>query len=191
MRRATGWAALLVGLALLATTGCGTDRPTPGQAGGTGPGQSTSGNQSASGNQAGSGGAQSGGSAGPGSTGAAGSGAAGSGAVLVDFGRQGGVAGVTDQLVVHEDGTYTLTRVKPAVNRSGRLDSAELADLRAKLASSGFAKLPPVQPGSGTDMYIYHVTYQGTQILAQQAGLADALRPAVTELTAIVERTGS
>jgi len=92
---------------------------------------------------------------------------------------------------VHEDGTYTLTRVKPAVNRSGRLDSAELADLRAKLASSGFAKLPPVQPGSGTDMYIYHVTYQGTQILAQQAGLADALRPAVTELTAIVERTGS
>ena len=184
MRRATWWSALLVGLALMATTGCGTDRPAPGQAGGTGPGQATSGNQSAPGNQATSGGSTSGRSA------PAGTGGTASGAVLIDFGRQGGIAGVTDQLVVREDGGYTLTRARPPVNRSGQLAPDELADLRAKLASSGFTKLPHVQPGGGMDMFTYHMTYQGTEILAQEAGLADALRPVVATLSAIVERSG-
>src|SRR5689334_25234570 len=118
MRRATWWSALLVGLALMATTGCGTDRPAPGQAGGTGQAtsgnQATSGDQSAPGNQATSGGSTSGRSA------PAGTGGTASGAVLIDFGRQGGIAGVTDQLVVREDGGYTLTRARPAVNRSGQ-----------------------------------------------------------------------
>ena len=175
MRRATWWSALLVGLVLMATTGCGTDRPAPGAAGGTGPGQATSGNQATSG------GSTSGRSAPAGTA---------SGAVLIDFGRQGGLAGVSDQLVVREDGGYTLTRVRPAVNRTGQLAPAELADLRAKLASSGFTKLPHVQPGGGMDMFTYHMTYQGTEILAQEAGLADALRPVVATLTAIVERSG-
>jgi hypothetical protein len=189
MRRATGWVALLVGLTLLATTGCGTDRPAPNQAGGSGPAQSASvqappGDQSAAG-------AQSGGQAGSGQSSSAGPNAPAAGGVLVDFGRQGGTAGVSDQLTVHDDGQYTLVRTKPAVNRSGQLAPAELSGLRAALAGSGFAKLPHIQPGSGTDLYTYHVTYQGTEILAQQAGLADALRPAVTMLSAIVDRNGS
>lgn len=186
MLRATRWAALLVGLALLATAGCGTDSPAPDQLGRSGPAQSTSAgstsDQSTSG-QSNSGQSTSGGSGG--STGPA------ADAVLVDFGRQGGVAGLSDQLAVREDGGYTLTRVKPAVERSGKLTPAELADLRAKLASSGFAKLPHVQPGGGTDMFTYHLTYQGTEILAQQAGLADSLRPVVDALSTIIDSGGS
>lgn len=165
MRRATRWALLLVGLALLATAGCGPDGRTPDQAGGTGPGPSPSGPSPSA--------------------------APAPDAVLVDFGRQGGFVGVSDHLVVREDGGYTLVRSRPPVNRSGQLDPGELADLRAALVRSGFTGLPHVQPGHGADLLTYHLSYHGTEILAQDGAVAEPLAPVIDLLSRIVERTGS
>lgn len=73
--------------------------------------------------------------------------------MLVEFGRQGGFAGMSDQLTVWQDGRFALVRSRPAVSRSGRLTAAEVADIRGALERSGFAGLPGVEPGRGNDLY--------------------------------------
>jgi hypothetical protein len=113
------------------------------------------------------------------------------GDVLVEFGRQGGFAGLSDQLTVRGDGSFTLNRAKPRVQRSGRLTPGELADLRRVLAESGFAQLPKVEPAQGTDLFTYQVIYDGNQILAMDGGIAPPLRPVISMLTGIVSRYGS
>ena len=66
--------------------------------------------------------------------------------------------------MVRADGTFTLVRLKPPVTRSGRIDAADLAQLRQVMAESGFAGLPQVQAsGGGADRYTYRITYRGQQ----------------------------
>src|SRR5436305_9318621 len=74
-------------------------------------------------------------------------------AVLVQFGRQGGFAGVSDQLTVRQDGGFTLVRTRPAVNRTGRLSAADLAELRQVLPSADIARQSTVQAAKGNDLY--------------------------------------
>ncbi|OLB75431.1 MAG: hypothetical protein AUI14_21085 [Actinobacteria bacterium 13_2_20CM_2_71_6] len=112
-------------------------------------------------------------------------------ATLVQFGRQGGIAGLADQLAVREDGGFTLVRARPAVNRTGQLSAAELADLRRVLDESGFAKLPRVQSAKGNDLFTYQVIYAGYEILAQDGGIEAPLRPVIGQLSGIVGRYGS
>jgi hypothetical protein len=112
--------------------------------------------------------------------------------VLVEFGRSGGFAGLSDRLIVRPDGSFTLVRLKPPVNRSGQLTGAELANLRQVLADSGFAGLPKVEATTkGNDMFTYQVTYQGSQIVAQDGAIATPLRPVISTLTGIVAKYGA
>jgi hypothetical protein len=104
------------------------------------------------------------------------------GKLLVSYGRQGGVAGVNDQLLVNTDGTYQIVRVRPKLNRKGRLSAADLAHLRKVLSGSGFAKLPAVEPARGNDLFTYQIVYAHHQVIAQDGGMVPALRPVVAEL---------
>jgi hypothetical protein len=113
------------------------------------------------------------------------------GGVLVEFGRQGGLAGLDDQLTVDRDGGFTLVRGRPAVRRAGRLTAGELSGLRRALDQSGFTKLPGVEPASGNDLFTYLVTFSGQRILAQDGGVAEPLKPVIDALTAIVGKYGS
>ncbi len=108
--------------------------------------------------------------------------------MLVQYGRQGGFAGLSDQLVVHQDGSFTLVRTKPSVNKSGRLTAAELADLRKVLDDSHFAQLPKVQPAKGNDLFTYQLVYGGSQILAVDGGIVKELQPVISMLSGIVAR---
>jgi hypothetical protein len=110
--------------------------------------------------------------------------------MLVQFGRQGGIAGVADTLEVREDGSFTVVRARPAVQRSGRLTADELAELRRVLAESGFAQLPKVQPAKGNDLFTYQVTYRDNQILAQDGGIVPQLRPVIATLSGILAKYG-
>jgi hypothetical protein len=113
-------------------------------------------------------------------------------AALVQFERQGGFAGFSDQLVIRDDGSYTLVRAKPPTNKTGRLTDAELAQLRQALTDSGFAALPQVQAsGKGADLYTYRVTYHGRTITAQDGSVAPALKPVLAALAGVVARYGS
>jgi hypothetical protein len=109
---------------------------------------------------------------------------------LVEFGRQGGIAGVSDQVVIREDGGLTVVRGRPAVNRTGQLTAAELADLRRVLEDSGFAQLPKVQSAQGADLFTYLVIYRDSEIVAQDGGIVPQLRPVIAALSSILTRYG-
>ena len=107
---------------------------------------------------------------------------------LVQFGRTGGFAGLSDSFEVREDGRFTLVRTKPAVQKSGQLTATELADLRRVLAESGFASLPKVQAARGADLFNYQVTYRDSQIMAQDGAIVPQLRPVISMLSGLVAR---
>lgn len=108
---------------------------------------------------------------------------------LVDFARQGGLAGVSDRLVIRDNGAFTLTRLRPrVVSRAGRLTSAELAGLRQALQQAGFSSLPKVEKGDGTDVFTYSVLYDGYQIVAQDGAMAPSLRPVVSALSNLLAK---
>lgn len=111
--------------------------------------------------------------------------------VLVEYTRRGGFTGLSDHLVVRQDGGFTVTRLRPAVTRSGQLTTVELADLRRVLAQSGFAQLPKAQTAQGNDLYAYQVGYQGTQIVATDGAIVAPLQPVLAALSGIVARYGS
>ncbi|GAA5195513.1 hypothetical protein GCM10023322_62370 [Rugosimonospora acidiphila] len=166
MRRGTGRGALLAGLALAGcvAAGCGAGAPQPGAAPTPMP-QTPAGSAPA--------------------TDPSGDG------VLIRFDRQGGLAGLTDRLVIREDGGFTLQRRRPPLSRSGRLTEAERAELVRMLAGSGFGTLPATQSARGSDLFTYHLTYADRQILAQDGGIAAPLRPVIAALTTIVQKYGS
>jgi hypothetical protein len=112
-------------------------------------------------------------------------------AVLIEFDRRGGIAGVVDRLEVRRDGGFTLFRARPSVNRTGRLTAAELSDLHRKIDASGFATLPGVERAPGNDLFVYHLTYGGWQILAQDGGIAAPLQPVISALSALVQEYGA
>jgi hypothetical protein len=109
-------------------------------------------------------------------------------ATLVQFGRQGGLMGVNDQLTVREDGGFTIVRSRPAVNRSGTLRAADLAELRKVLEQADFANQPKVQPARGNDLYTYMVIYDGNQVLAVDGGIDERLKPVIGTLSGLVGR---
>jgi len=111
---------------------------------------------------------------------------------LGELTRDGGFAGLSDRLVVQQDGSFTLVRLKPAVNRSGQLTAAELASLRQLLADSGIAGLPTVPAtAKGNDLFTYRVTYRNSRIVAQDGAVAVPLRPVISALTGIVTKYGA
>lgn len=116
------------------------------------------------------------------------SGPAASPAPLVSYGRQGGIGGVDDTVIVMTDGSYTVKQ-RGTAQRRGRLTAAQLAHLRQVLQAANFPRIPPVNPGRpGADLYTYHVVYDGREVLARQGGVPVELQPVLTELEAILRR---
>ncbi|MFF9146780.1 hypothetical protein ACF1BN_18155 [Streptomyces sp. NPDC014861] len=98
------------------------------------------------------------------------------GAVLVEVVVNGGFAGVTNQLVVHEDGSWTV-RSKERETRSGRMSADALAGLRAALEDPAYARVPE-RPGGPpiADGFQYFVTYEHRLVVA-----GDGERPAALQ----------
>ncbi|MGI5244025.1 hypothetical protein [Dactylosporangium sp. CA-139066] len=106
---------------------------------------------------------------------------------LVTFTRTGGLAGNNDKLVVHPDGSYTITTRQGS--KDGKLTADELAALKAALASVDFNKLPTANDGGAVaDGYTYTVTYSGRQIEAKDGGIPPALQPVISALGAFLSK---
>jgi hypothetical protein len=110
---------------------------------------------------------------------------------LVEFGRQGGLAGLDDQVTVQADGTYQIVRKGgTGTPTPGRLSPDEVAKLRAVLDSAHFGEIPAVNPGSSAvaDGFTYRVAYAGHEVLAQDGGVPPALAPVLDALSGILSR---
>ena len=110
---------------------------------------------------------------------------------LIQYGRQGGLAGFNDQVTIAPDGTYDITR-RGKAPKHGRLSAKELADLRAVLDSAHFADIPAVNrpPGVVNDGFTYRVGYAGHEVLAEDGGIPPALQPVLSALQHVIAQYG-
>jgi hypothetical protein len=108
---------------------------------------------------------------------------------LVEFGRQGGIAGLDDQVTVQADGSYQIVR-KGGTPTPGRLSPDELTRLRTVLDAAHFGEIPAVNPGASAvaDGFTYRVAYAGHEVLAQDGGVPPALAPVLDALSGILNR---
>jgi hypothetical protein len=108
--------------------------------------------------------------------------------VLIEYGRQGGLRGADDRLVIKRDGTYTLTR-RNQPDVAGKLTAAQLDALQKALAASRFESIPRVNKGNTiTDGYTYRVVYQGREVLAEDGGVPPALEQVIDALNVVLSR---
>ncbi|MET7620814.1 protealysin inhibitor emfourin [Streptomyces sp. NPDC005408] len=88
----------------------------------------------------------------------------------------GGIAGVHNELLVRDDGTYT-TSTKTGPGGSGRMTPAELTALRRALEKADFARLPREATGSPVaDGFSYRITYAGHTVTTDETTRLPALR---------------
>ena len=91
--------------------------------------------------------------------------------VLVELNVTGGFAGVRNQLIVRYDGSYT-TRSGTEPPRTGRMEPAEVAELRAALEDPAFAAVPARPTGEPVhDGFQYVVTYRHRVVVATDGDL--------------------
>jgi hypothetical protein len=110
------------------------------------------------------------------------------GDTLVTYAKQGGFAGVDDQLRIHPDGRYELTR-RGSATGSGTLSAAELNQLRGVFDSSHFTDIPVKSTSNEVaDGFTYKIGYGSYAVLAQDGAVPPALQPVIAALEAIVAR---
>jgi hypothetical protein len=108
--------------------------------------------------------------------------------VLVEYGRQGGLRGADDHLIIKRDGTYALTR-RNQPDVTGKLTAAQLDALGKALAAAHFESIPRVNKGNTiTDGYTYRVVYQGREVLADDGGIPPVLEPVIDSLNVLLSR---
>ena len=108
-------------------------------------------------------------------------------AFSVEFRRTGGFAGNDDRLVVAEDGRAHLATRRGACDL--QVAPGEVESLRRELDGAGLASLPATAaPGAIADGFDYDVTYRGSTRHYPEDRVPPSLRPAVTRLSALVDR---
>jgi hypothetical protein len=106
---------------------------------------------------------------------------------LVSYERHGGLAGLSEQLLVLSDGTYTFTG-RSRSSGTGKLTAAELGDLRRELEAVDFASLPADSPLRIADGFTHVVRYAGRQVRAGDGNIPKALGPVIALLDRILRR---
>lgn len=110
--------------------------------------------------------------------------------MLVDYIRDGGLAGRTDHLVVTEDGHARLTTYFGT--RRGRLDRATRTRLVQALRRAGFAHLKPIyEPPPGTaDYFTYTVSHNGHTVRTADGVVPPRLQPVINILDGVIDDLG-
>jgi anaerobic glycerol-3-phosphate dehydrogenase len=110
--------------------------------------------------------------------------------VLVEYRREGGIAGLDDHLRIAANGSATLVRRNQRSEIT--LDGNTLNQLVALLDGAGFTKLPSEYAASRAvrDAFKYSLTYKGHTVRTMDTAVPDVLQPALNLLNRIVERGG-
>ena len=106
--------------------------------------------------------------------------------ILVDYVRTGGIAGVSDHLVIFENGQA----IYSTWNGSGEFDLSltEMDRLRDVFSISGFESLSGNYPAPtpGADYFTYRITYGNQTVITQTTGVPDQLMPVISYLDRII-----
>ena len=106
---------------------------------------------------------------------------------LVVYSRTGGFAGFSDQIVVHQDGSATVTRKETVA--SVTIPDETMRQLRFSLERANFPLLGDTYPAprEGADYFTYTVTYAGMTVVTEDTGIPAALAPVIQILNGIIE----
>lgn len=106
---------------------------------------------------------------------------------LVSYGRQGGIAGIVEELRINQDGSFVITNRRRPEPKTGRLTADELASVRRAL--QGFEQVPAVNAGPrGADLFTYRVATGEHEVLAQDGGVPSQLKPVLSLLGGLLAR---
>jgi hypothetical protein len=106
--------------------------------------------------------------------------------ILVDYVRTGGIAGVSDHLVIFENGQG----IYSTWNGSGEfeLSPSQVDQLRDVFSIAGFDSLNGTYPAPtpGADYFTYRITYENQTVITQTTGVPDQLMPVIAYLDRII-----
>jgi hypothetical protein len=106
--------------------------------------------------------------------------------ILVDYVRTGGIAGVSDHLVIFDNGQS----IYSTWNGSGEFDlsATQVDQLRDVFSIAGFESLNSTYPAPtpGVDYFTYRITYENQTVITQTTGVPDQLMPVISYLDQIV-----
>jgi hypothetical protein len=106
--------------------------------------------------------------------------------ILVDYVRTGGIAGVSDHLVIFDNGQA----IYSTWNGSGEFELTlpEMDRLRDVFSIAGFESLNGTYPAPtpGADYFTYRITYENQTVITQTTGVPDQLMPVISYLDQII-----
>ena len=107
-------------------------------------------------------------------------------AILVDYSRTGGIAGVEDHLVIFENGAgvYSGQRGRGAFF----LNQTILDEINDEFYRVGFLSMNASYPAPspGADYFTYTITYHNHTVNAEDTGVPPALQPVIQRLNEII-----
>jgi hypothetical protein len=107
-------------------------------------------------------------------------------ALLIDYHRTGGFAGVDDHLLLFDNGAGLIST--RSITREFQVNSSELHRLDLIFRQGGFDSLQDTytSSGGGADFMSYRITFGNKTIVTEDTVIPYTLQPVIRELNAII-----
>jgi hypothetical protein len=112
-------------------------------------------------------------------------------AVLVDYQRTGGIAGVDDRLVIFDNGVAVISR--KTVSTEITLNQSDLQRISGIFNEAQFSMLQgnyTARHGTA-DYFRYTISYRSKTVNAEDSAIHPSLQPVIDEMNRIVNKAGS
>jgi hypothetical protein len=107
-------------------------------------------------------------------------------AVMVDYHRAGGIAGVDDRLVIFDNGAAVIST--RTINFGIQVNQTELATINRLFEEADFDSLQGnyTSRHGGADLMYYSITYHSKSVVTEDTVVPAGLQPVINELNAII-----
>lgn len=112
-------------------------------------------------------------------------------AILIDYHKCGGIAGIDNRLVIFDNGVAIFSGKSTGSEIS--LDETELESLKVLINQSQFLELEASYsaPRNYADLFTYTVTYEGKTVTAEDTAVPPRLETVIESLDTLMNRAGS
>jgi hypothetical protein len=107
-------------------------------------------------------------------------------AVLVDYHRSGGIAGVDDRLVMFDNGATVVSTTTESNDIV--LNASEITKITSLFDQAHFSQLQENYPAphGSADLFHYSISYQGKTVVLDESAYPVSIQPIIDELQGIV-----
>jgi len=112
-------------------------------------------------------------------------------AILVDYSRTGGIAGIQDRLVIFDNGVAVVSG--RTVNQEIELNRTDIDRIILLFDQGHFSMLGgnySGRPGSA-DLIKYTISYRNTTVSAEDTAIPPALQPVIDELNRVISMSAA